>query len=199
MCKYKFALLLVLLCLSQIARSLGDPAEGKHKANMCIECHGVDGISPDPNIPKLSGQIANFIVTEITEFQEGTRQNKHMSKVSKMIKNTQDLEDIAAYFATRPMMKGQLTGSQPTSDGEELLTRARCNYCHREGGKLYSPFTAYPPPPLIGGQHKAYLIKAMKDIRDGDRPADAYGLMMDDLNQLSDIQIDSIAEYLNGL
>ena len=199
MCKYKFALLIVLLCLSQIVLSLGDPAEGQQKVDICVECHGVDGISPDPNITKLSGQIANFIVKEITEFQEGTRRNNHMNKISRMIENTQDLEDIAAYFSTRPMMKGQPTGSKLASDGMELLTRRRCNYCHREGGKLYSPFVSYPPPPLIGGQHKMYLIKAMKDIRDGRRPADNYGLMMDDLNQLSDIQIDSIAEYLSGL
>ena len=199
MCKYKFAFLMVLLCLSQIAQSLGDPAEGRHKADMCTKCHGADGISPDPNIPKLSGQTANFIVKEITEFQEGTRHNERMSKISKMIENAQDLDDIAAYFAAKPMMKGQPTGSKPASEGKELLTRGRCNYCHKEGGKLYSPFTAYPPPPLIGGQHKKYLIKAMKDIRDGNRPADDYGLMMEDLSQLSDIQIDSIAEYLSGL
>ena len=199
MCRHRFVLLIALLCLSQIAQSLGDPAEGQHKAGMCIECHGVDGISPDPNIPKLSGQIANFIVVEITEFQEGTRRNERMSKISKMIENSQDLEDIAAYFATRPVMTGQSTDSKLASDGEELITRARCNYCHREGGKRYSPFAAYPPPPHIGGQHKTYLIKAMKDIRDGIRPADAYGLMMDDLSQLSEVQIDSIAEYLSGL
>lgn len=199
MCKYKFTLLLLLSCLCQTAQCLGDPSEGKHKANMCIECHGVDGISPDPNIPKLSGQIANFIVREITEFQEGTRHNKHMSKVSKMIKNTKDLEDIAAYFASMPIMKGQQSVNEPASDGKELLTKGRCNYCHREGGKLYSPFVSNPPPPVLAGQHKKYLIKAMKDIKDGNRPADAYGLMMDDLSQLTDIQIGSIAEYLSSL
>ena len=199
MYEYKFTLLIMLLCLSQITLGLGDPVEGKHKVEICIECHGVDGISPDPNIPKLSGQSANFIVREVTEFQEGTRRNIHMSEISRMIESTPDLEDIAAYFATRPMMKGQPTGSELASDGKELITRGRCNYCHREGGKLYSPFISDPPPPHIGGQHKTYLIKAMKDIRDGNRPADAYGLMMDNLSQLSDVQIGSIAEYLSGL
>ena len=197
--KYKFVLLIALMCLSQIAQGLGDPAEGQHKADMCIQCHGIDLISSDPNIPKLSGQSAYFIVKEVTEFQEGTRRNERMSKISRKIKNAQDLEDIAAYFATGPMMKGQPTGSQLASDGKELVTRGRCNYCHREGGKLYSPFISDPPPPHIGGQHKTYLIKAMKDIRDGNRPADAYGLMMDNLSQLSDVQIGSIAEYLSGL
>jgi len=199
MCLHKFALLIVLMCLSQMVQGLGDSAAGQHKADMCIECHGADGISSDPSIPKLSGQIAHFIVLEVTEFQEGTRRNERMSKISRMIQSEQDLEDIAAYFASRPMMKGQPTGSKLASDGEGLITRARCNYCHGEGGKFFSPFVPYPPPPLIGGQHKTYLIKAMKDIRDGNRPADAYGLMMDDLSQLSDVQIDSIAEYLSGL
>ena len=53
--------------------------------------------------------------------------------------------------------------------------------------------------PVIGGQHKTYLIIAMRDIRDAKRPGDDYDLMKRTLEEMTEQDIEAIAEYLSGL
>ena len=183
--------------MCHVAYGVGDPAVGKEKATLCMQCHGEDGNSADSNIPKLSGQQAAYIVLAVTEFQNGIRVNPLMSGISNVVENTQDLENIAAYFAAQPTMRGTGGASQLKREGEALFTTERCNYCHGDGGKRFAPFSGSPP--VIGGQHKTYLIKALQDISDGKRPGDVYGLMVKILGTLSDKQIDAIAEYLSAL
>lgn len=120
-----------------------------------------------------------------------------MSGISNVVENTQDLENIAAYFSAQPTMRGAGGASQLKREGETLFTTERCNYYHGDGGKRFAPFSGSSP--VIGGQHKTYLIKAIQDIRDGKRPGDVYGLMVKILGTLSDKQIDTIAEYLSAL
>ena len=197
MCKRKLALLTILLCICQAVQGAGDPVAGKEKATLCMQCHGEDGNSADSNIPKLSGQQAAYIVLAVTEFQNGIRVNPLMSGISNVVDNQQDLENIAAYFSAQPTMRGKGGASALKSEGEKLFTTERCNYCHGDGGKRFAPFAGSPP--VIGGQHKTYLIKALQDIRDGKRPGDVYGLMVKILGTLSDKQINAITEYLSAL
>lgn len=194
--KCKSFIVIMLICFSPFALGEGDPVLGKQKSKLCSQCHGTDGNSPDENIPKLSGQLEDYIVLAVTEFQQGIRKNPMMSNMATLIRNDEDLEDIAAYFATQPKMQGQSTDDNVVGEGARLFTSERCNYCHGEGGKRYAPFRENIPP-VIGGQHKAYLIKAMNDIRAEKRPGDIYNLMVRILNDLSDEEIEAIAEYLS--
>jgi cytochrome c553 len=194
----KSFIVILLLCFSPFVQSEGDPVLGKQKSTVCSQCHGVDGNSSDQNIPKLAGQLEIYIVTATTEFREGIRKDPLMSNIITVIRNDKDLEDIAAYFALQPRMQGQITDKQAAAEGEILFTSERCNYCHGEGGKRFAPFKENIAP-VIGGQHKAYLIKAMHDIGSGKRPGDIYNLMPRLLDGLSDQQIETIAEYLSGL
>ncbi len=200
MCKCKSFIVILLLCFSPFALSEGNPVLGKQKSMLCSQCHGTNGNSPDQNIPKLAGQLESYIVVATTEFQEGIRKNPMMSSISTVIQNVKDLEDIAAYFALQPKMQGQGQNRNKSvaREGEKLFTSERCNYCHGEGGKRYAPFRENIAP-VIGGQHKAYLIKAMHDIKSARRPGDIYDLMPRLLSDLSDQQIEAIAEYLSAL
>lgn len=176
----------------------GDPVAGKEKAAFCITCHGEGGNSVDPNIPKLAGQLDNYIVTVLVEFQKGVRRNPMMSNISTMVKKPEDMLDIAAYFSSQPAMQGQAVNSELAKQGEELFTTERCNYCHGDEGKRYSLFLDRTAP-VIGGQHKKYLIKAIHDIKTGRRPGDSFDMMKKLLNELSEKEIEAIAEYLSGL
>ena len=199
MSKLELAIMVLLLCLGQLAQAAGDPARGKQKSQVCIKCHGVGGNSTDPSIPKIQGQFAGYIVAATTEFKKGIRKNPQMENLLGVFDKPQDLQDIAAYFSSQPIMKGKPTGSELAGEGKDLFGHARCNYCHFVEGKRFAPYESEPPPPYITGQHKVYLIKAIHDIRDGKRPADPYGLMKEDISNLSDQQIEAIAEYLSGL
>ncbi len=196
--KQKFVLVTLLLFLSQVALGEGDPVAGKEKALLCVQCHGIDGHSADPKTPKLAGQLESYIISETDKFQQGIRNDPMMSGMSHVVENPQDLEDIAAYFAAQLVMTGRPVTSGLFSEGEELFTNARCNFCHGEGGKRFSPFID-PSIPIIGGQHKTYIIKALNDIRDSKRPGDIYDMMIKLLAPLTDRQIEALAEYLSCL
>ena len=198
MSKYKSFIVILLLCFSPFVLGEGDPDLGKQKAKLCTACHGTDGNSTDRNIPKLAGQLEDYIVLAATEFQQGIRKDPTMSSMAPLIGDVKNLEDIAAYFSSQPKMQGLGGDNNDTSEGAELFTSERCNYCHGDGGQRYAPFQENIPP-VIGGQHKPYLIKAMKDIRDGKRPGDIYGLMPRLIGELSDAQIEAIAEYLSQI
>ena len=101
-------------------------------------------------------------------------------------------------MTSQPAMKGQPANSELARQGEELFTTERCNYCHGDEGKRYSLFLDRTAP-VIGGQHKKYLIKAIHDIKDGKRPGDSFDMMKQLLNELSPRDIIAIAEYLSGL
>ena len=189
---------IILLCFSSFALGEGDAVLGKEKAQLCTACHGIDGNSTNQNIPKLAGQLEDYIVLAVTEFQQGIRKDQTMSNLAPLIGDVKNLEDIAAYFSSRPKMQGLGGANNDTSEGAELFTSERCNYCHGDEGKRYAPFQENIPP-VIGGQHKPYLMKAMKDIRDSKRPGDIYGLMPQLIGELSDKQIEAIAEYLSQI
>jgi len=193
----KISIAMALLCLSHTVIAAGDPVAGEQKAMLCAACHGATGRSTVVTIPKLSGQLVGYIVRATIEFQNGIRQSPMMTGISTMLKNPEDLEDIASYFASQPVMKGQNNDSNQFANGEILFSSGRCNYCHGEGGKRFAPFKSAVP--IIGGQHKTYLIKAMQDIRDGNRPGDVYDLMQQTLKEMTEPEIDAIAEFLSAL
>lgn len=209
----KLLFMLLLSCLSPMTLGEGDPVAGKQKSVVCAGCHGVDGHSADPNIPKLAGQLQGYIVMEVIYFQEGIRGDSRMTAVAMFInkyQNPQDLEDIAAYFSTQEPMRGQATNSSLVIEGEALFTSKHCNYCHGDGG--HNIPTVHPldimhgdgrhnvrKAPVIGGQHKPYLVNAIHDIRDGKRPGDVYDLMVQLFSDMSEKQIEAIAEYLSSL
>ena len=189
--------LLLATLLSPAARAAGDPVAGKDKAQLCITCHGVDGYSQDENVPHLYAQSTAYLVDEMLEFQSGRRSDPVMSAMAKSVTQRQDLEDIAAYFASLP--KRQIT---PTSDslarhGRRLFISERCVFCHGEASDAAAPFVTGAP--LLAGQHKAYTIKTIREIRDGKRRGDEYILMQQIFRRISDADIEAMAHYLAGL
>ena len=88
----------VLVGLSSAVMA-GDPAAGKAKAASCAGCHGPAGVSPNPIWPNLAGQHAAYMVKQMKAFRDGTRNDPMMSPMSKPLSD-QDIEDLAAYFAS---------------------------------------------------------------------------------------------------
>lgn len=174
----------------------GDPVAGKVKSLICQACHGKDGNSVKPDCPKLAGQYAAYIRKEIKDFQIGSRTDPIMTDIAFRLTNDQDLLDIAAYFASQKQMKGD----RPVinSFGEENFNRGNgCKSCHGVNGKGLAPNDPFAP--VIGGQHKAYLIKQLKDFRSNTRTNEGTGIMGMIASQLTDEQIENVASYESGL
>jgi len=171
----------------------GNPVAGKDKSAMCQGCHGEDGNSMVPSFPKLAGQYATYIQRQINNFQTGTRRDPTMTDMAATVTNRQDLNDISAYFASQKQMTGTPVKNEA---GEKLFNKHGCLNCHGEIGKGRPANNAIFP--VIGGQHKDYLVKQMNDFKTGARDTDMSGTMSELANQMTDADIDAIAEYLSG-
>ena len=69
-----------------------------------------------------------------------------------------------------------------------------CTGCHGENGKGRSPDNALFP--VIGGQHKDYLVKQITDLKTGSRKNDPAGMMAGVAKAMTDSEIEAVAAYL---
>nr|WP_243372003.1 cytochrome c [Microvirga solisilvae] len=76
-----------------------DARAGRQKITTCQACHGLDGLSKNPEAPNLAGQIQGYLVKALTEYKSGARQNETMNIVAKDL-SEQDMADIAAYYSS---------------------------------------------------------------------------------------------------
>jgi cytochrome c553 len=77
-----------------------DAKAGRQKvAGVCQACHGMDGISKNPEAPNLSGQIENYLAKALNEYRSGERKNESMNIVAKELSDG-DIANIAAFYAS---------------------------------------------------------------------------------------------------
>src|SRR3954449_12226749 len=94
---------LVLTFGGSYARA-ADVAAGKEKAELCVGCHGENGISQMENVPSLAGQLDQFIQWQLVYFRAGARKNEQMQPIVEQI-NNEDIRNLGAYFASLPPPK----------------------------------------------------------------------------------------------
>ncbi len=186
----------------------GDPVIGKDKSALCQGCHGEDGNSASSDFPKLSGQWGDYIQKQVREFQNGARYNEVMTDMAMSVDNFHDLFDIAAYFASQKQMVGApieddaerklyLEGEKLYTQGNKRTGAFRCVKCHGEYGKG-QPLNNNLFP-VLGGQHKAYLIKQLADFKHEVRENDRSGMMLRITTHLTDQDIEALATYLSHM
>lgn len=177
----------------------GDPVAGKDLSQLCQGCHGEDGNSFDPLVPKLSGQYSVYIAKQLRNYQAGTRTHQIMNAMAATISDA-ELSDISSYFASQPKMKGDGSTNEL---GKTLYLKGNlskmvvaCVNCHGIAGKGLTPNT--PMFPVLGGQHKAYLLKQLNDFQADDRANSPYAIMNRIVRSLSKAELEALAEYIAG-
>ncbi|MEO8343224.1 MAG: c-type cytochrome [Gallionella sp.] len=177
----------------------GDPVAGKEKSQLCQGCHGEEGISIEGLIPKLAGQYGKYIAKELRNYQAGTRSHQIMNAMAATISDD-DLADIAAYFATRPKMKGEGSnnelGKKLFLHGDISRTMVACVNCHGVNGKGLTPNTSMFP--VIGGQQKDYIRRQLVNFRKGDRTNSPNGIMNKITQKLTDDELEALADFVSG-
>lgn len=94
------AVLGILACsLMAPSAEAADAAAGRRKITACQACHGLDGLSKNPEAPNLAGQIEPYLVSSLTAYRSGARKHESMNIVAKALSD-QDIADIAAYYAS---------------------------------------------------------------------------------------------------
>ncbi len=86
-------------CLAPAAVEAADARAGRQKITTCQACHGLDGLSKNPEAPNLAGQIEGYLVKALAEYKSGARKNESMNIVAKDLSD-EDMADIAAYYSS---------------------------------------------------------------------------------------------------
>lgn len=184
----------------KLKNGTGDHATGKAKSELCQGCHGEDGTSVEPMVPKLAGQFSKYISKQLHDYQSRARTHQIMNAMAETI-NDDDMADIAAYFASQTRMKGDgpenLLGKNIFLNGNSSRTLIPCIRCHGVNGKGLTPTTSLFP--VIGGQNKEYLRKQLIDFRNGDRTNSPGGIMNLITKSLTDGEIEALTDYLSTL
>ncbi|MDA1073500.1 MAG: c-type cytochrome [Proteobacteria bacterium] len=171
----------------------------------CSACHGADGATGlDPTYPNLAGQNERYLLRQLEMIQSGERPILLMTGQLNG-KSTQDLENLAAYYASLPGKIGQAEGTDEALESAASIYRggiarkgvAACSACHSPTGGGNSPAGF----PRISGQPAAYTKTQLTAYREDTRTTDGeYGGMMRDVAEgLTDTEIATIADYLQGL
>lgn len=185
----------------------GDAAAGEEKVAACAACHGADGNSLAPTFPKLAGQNERYLLKQLKDVKSGLRSIPVMTGQLDGFEE-QDLRDIAAYYASQSSSVGYAK-AELVEKGESIFRSgiaskgvAACTACHAAQGEGNS-LAGFP---RLGGQHADYIVTQLKAFRTGaDQPKvgrvnDGETRIMRDIAVgMSDLDIESVASYIQGL
>jgi cytochrome c553 len=198
-------LLMVALATFAVTSSVsvlaeGDAAAGKQKAAPCAACHGADGNSAVATYPKIAGQQAEYIAKQLHNFKNDVRVDAIMGPQAKPLSD-QDIADLSAYYASQTTTAGE--GDQnKVKLGEDIYRGgnvgeevAACVACHGPVGDG----NAAAKFPKLAGQHAEYISSQLYAFQKGDRANDAGNMMRNIAANMSDAEIEAVAEYIEGL
>jgi cytochrome c553 len=170
-----------LAAVAGTASAEGDPAAGRTKFETCRGCHAVPSYTnafPMYQVPKVAGQHAARVVAALAAYRSGERTHPTMIAQAASLTD-QDMQDIAAYLAAEKV------AYQPRSGLTAPETAAVCATCHGSDGVSPSPEF-----PVLAGQHRDYLARALLDYKSGARgnlvmAPMAMGLTPADIDELA--------------
>lgn len=205
MSSQNFRLGLVLIVVSTVfsgtTLAQGNAEAGQGKVAVCVACHGQSGNeSLLPNVPKLGGQSASYLLKQMVEIKSGVRAAPLMNGMLNTL-DDQGLADVAAYYASLPAPQGaaeaeKLVIAEPIyKAGIASIGVAACSACHAPNGKGI-PEAGYP---ALSGQDVAYTEMQLKAFRAGERANDDAEIMRTISERLTDAEIAALASYVSGL
>lgn len=182
----------------------GDVVAGEKKIAMCMGCHGIlgfhTGFPQVYRVPMISGQNAKYIVSALTAYKKGERQNPSMRAVAETL-TEQDMADVAAYYSAHGVVQGATLPAKaskaPSAEVSALITKAGCVSCH--GDNFSKPID--PSYPKIAGQHPDYLYFALASYKTEGKPmiGRANPVMGAIAKQFSNAELRLLANYVSSL
>ena len=174
----------------QSKRALQDKqaiAAGAAIAARCNSCHGPEGNAARSDIvPSLAGMSTEYFIPSLESYFTGKRQHGIM-KLFKRSSSERDIRNLAAYYVTRTPKLAPPSRHHKANPAAGKRAATPCAGCHGYDGNSLNPYM-----PNLAGQPMEYLIKAIKDYRDGRRKEE---LMQEPVGRLSDRSITNIAAY----
>lgn len=176
------------------------------KARYCNYCHGPSGrgyLGYQP-IPRLAGQVPEYLVNQLRLFAEGRRDRRSsIAMASVHGVGEEERQSLAAYYAH---LNPPAVGRGPVSlvsdgraiyeDGVPEANLPACAACHGSGG------SGNAIAPRLAGQLYSYTVRQLlnwnRDRRQSSTDLDDPAVKMDlVIRSMSRAQIDAVAAYLS--
>ena len=183
--------------------------------NGCGDCHGVNGISENPETPKLAGQKESYLRTQMLAFKNGTRQAEAMKDPRFLAVTRAQIDELARYYSRLPVVPDKVTDVEAAKLGAFIFANGRpgvppCASCHGAGagpggrgggmmggGMMMMRYRIDPAEiPDLEGQHADYTLNQMNAFAKGTRPSQVMGQFAADLGAQDR---KALAIYLSGL
>ena len=157
-------------------------------ASGCNQCHGLNRNATGSQLtPVLAGMTPEYFIPALKSYFNGKRDHGVMKIFGSSIKEG-EIEQLAAYFAVQPPFQLYLPGKGDAKAGGR--DASVCAGCHSIDGNALNPNI-----PSLAGQPAEYLIKAIKDYRDG-RREDA--MMTSAVSSMQDQTIENLAAHYSS-
>jgi len=146
------------------------------------------------------GQHSSYIVKQLKHFKAGERQNALMSPMA-MILADQDMEDLAAYFASQTLRPtGETEPSKLQLGSRSTVPASRRKACLRAAAATARTAAASRAPrSRRSRQHAVYAATQLRSYKSGARATDPNSMMRTIASRLTDEEIDAVASYLQGV
>jgi len=173
------------------------PERGRAKVlEVCVACHGEQGVSAAPEFPHLAGQSGAAIYKQLSDYRSGSRAHQAMTDIAKALDEA-TLADVAAYYAGQPKRD---PNPKTLADAPAAIVRLvelgdpsrnipPCAACHRpgSGGPIETP--------ILAEQVQEYIVLQLKSYASGARHNDVYGRMRMIAARLTQAEVDGLAAY----
>ncbi len=177
----------------------GNPVNGKRLSETCAGCHGENGVSTIAAYPSLAGQNANYTYKELNDYAADDRKSEIMTPIAQSL-SKKDMADIATWFSSLPTPKKKSSGKSLEKaeklvyEGDSKRTLTPCYLCHGKEGKGEKMDV-----PALAGQQAEYFAQTLKAYKSGERHNDIFSRMRLISKQLSEQEIQELAEYYQSL
>jgi len=157
----------------------------------CTMCHGAQGMSMS-NAPNLAGQYPEVVIKQLHDYKAGKRSSAIMEALSARL-SEQDINDLAAYFASLPKARTAPTTYDETLPalvrvGAPLRNVAPCIACH---GGVDQKFGA----PWLEGMPKDYLTSQLQAFAKGERHNDPEAQMRNMARTMTPKEIEEVSTF----
>lgn len=158
----------------------------------CTACHGPGGNSQIPLTPSLAGQPKLFIENQLVLIREGLREIASMKEVMAGMTD-ETIIALARHFAAQaPVRRAVAVNAAKARLGADIAKGMLCGTCH------LPDYAGQMQVPRLAGQDEAYLLLAMRQLRDNPGPG-RDTIMAASLQGLNDADLSNLAHYLAGL
>jgi cytochrome c553 len=166
---------------------------------VCGTCHGPHGNSMQPKFPRLAGQNANYLATQLKAFRGQTRGDPdalgYMWGMASQLDDT-TIDALAKYYSSQKAESVRKRNSAPVARGADLYEHGiesegvpACASCHGPDAHGLADF------PRLAGQRAQYVLKQLGSFQSNMRN---IAVMHGVAQNLRAAEMEAVAAYLEA-